>query len=234
MAPRTCLTVVLAAGEGTRMQSARPKVLHQAAGRALVGHAILAAKEAGANRLAVVIGPDHDEVAKEVRVYAADAQVFIQKQRHGTAHAVLSARGALEQPADDIVVLFADTPLVRPETLKRLRGALADGAAVAVTGFYPHDPEGYGRLIMEGDELAAIREDRDATPDEKKIGFCNAGIMALSGESALELLDGVSNANAKREFYLTDVVSLARAAGLKTAAIVAEEEEVQGVNTRLQ
>jgi bifunctional UDP-N-acetylglucosamine pyrophosphorylase/glucosamine-1-phosphate N-acetyltransferase len=234
MPPRTCLTLVLAAGEGTRMKSARPKVLHQAAGRSLVGHAISGAREAGADRLAVVVGPGREDVAEEVRAYAPDAQIFVQKDRQGTAHAVLQARTALQQPADDVLVLFADTPLVRPERLKQLRDALADGAAVAVTGFYPHDPEGYGRLILEDDELVAIREERDATLDEKKIGFCNAGIMALAGAQALELLDGVSNANAKREFYLTDVVSLARAAGLKTVAIVAEEEEVQGVNTRAQ
>jgi bifunctional UDP-N-acetylglucosamine pyrophosphorylase/glucosamine-1-phosphate N-acetyltransferase len=234
MAPRTCLTVVLAAGEGTRMKSARPKVLHQAAGRSLVGHAMLAAVEAGASRLAVVVGPGREDVADEVRAHARGAQIFVQKERLGTAHAVLAARGALEQAADDIVVLFADTPLVTPQTLMRLRGALADGAVIAVTGFYPHDPEGYGRLIVEDGELAAIREDRDATPDERKVGFCNAGLMAMAGPQALELLDGVSNANAKREFYLTDVVTLARAAGLKTVAIVAEEEEVQGVNTRGQ
>jgi bifunctional UDP-N-acetylglucosamine pyrophosphorylase / glucosamine-1-phosphate N-acetyltransferase len=234
MAPRTCLTVVLAAGEGTRMKSALPKVLHQAAGRSLVGHTVLAAREAGANRLAVVVGPDRNDVAEEVRSFNPDAQIFVQKERQGTAHAVLQARGALQQPADDIIILFADTPLVSPATLMQLRTALADGAAVAVTGFYPHDPEGYGRLVIDDGELVAIREDRDATLGERKIGFCNAGLMALAGSTALELLDGVSNANAKREFYLTDVVSLARAAGLKTVAIVAEEEEVQGVNTRAQ
>jgi bifunctional UDP-N-acetylglucosamine pyrophosphorylase/glucosamine-1-phosphate N-acetyltransferase len=216
------------------MKSARPKVLHEAAGRSLVGHALSSALAAGASRLAAVIGPDRDDVAKEVRIYAKEAQVFVQTERLGTAHAVLAARAALEQPADDVLVLFADTPLVRPETLTRLREALADGAAVAVLGFAATDPTGYGRLIADKGELIAIREERDADADELKIGFCNAGLMALSGEHALTLLQAVTNANAKREFYLTDVVALARGLGLKTVALEAEETEVQGVNTRAQ
>ncbi len=216
------------------MKSARPKVLHEAAGRSLVGHAISAAREAGANRLAAVIGPGRDDVAEEIGKYAPEAQVFVQTERLGTAHAVLAARGALEQPADDILVLFADTPLVRPDTLMRLRAALAEGAAVAVLGFQASDPAGYGRLIVENGSLVAIREDKDASADEKKIGFCNAGLMALSGAHALGLLDAVTNANAKREFYLTDVVGLARGAGLRTVALEAGEDEVQGVNTRAQ
>lgn len=234
MASRTCLTLVLAAGEGTRMKSARPKVLHEAAGRSLVGHALSSALAAGASRLAVVIGPDRSDVAEEVHRYATGAQVFVQTERRGTAHAVLAARSALEQPADDILVLFADTPLVRPETLSRMRAALADGAAVAVLGFSASDPTGYGRLIVRDGELVAIREERDAGPDERKIGFCNAGLMALSGEHALKLLTAVTNDNAKGEFYLTDVVGLARGLGLKTVALEADEAEVQGVNTRAQ
>lgn len=234
MASRTCLTLVLAAGEGTRMKSARPKVLHEAAGRSLVGHALSSALTAGASRLAVVVGPDRNDVATEVGRYAANAQIFVQTERLGTAHAVLAARSALEQPADDILVLFADTPLVRPETLLRMRAALNDGAAVAVLGFSASDPTGYGRLIVQDGALVAIREERDASADERKIGFCNAGLMALSGEHALSLLQAVTNANAKREFYLTDVVGLARGLGLKTVALEADEAEVQGVNTRAQ
>ena len=234
MAPRTCLTVVLAAGEGTRMKSDLPKVLHAAAGRTLVGHAIGAARNAGADRLAVVVGPGREDVAAEARKHAPEAQIFVQEDRRGTAHAVLQARAALEQPADDLLILFADTPLIEPDTLARMREALAEGASVAVLGFHPENAEGYGRLIVENGLLTAIREDRDASADERKIGFCNAGLMALAGKDALELLDGVSNTNAKREFYLTDVVGLARAAGWKTVALEADEAEVQGVNTRAQ
>ncbi len=234
MTSRTCLTLVLAAGEGTRMKSALPKVLHRTAGRTLVGHAISAAREAGAERLAVVVGPSREDVAAEAAEHAPEAQVFIQAERKGTAHAVLAARAALERPSDDILILFGDTPLIRAETLKRMRAALSDGATVAVLGFEPADPTGYGRLIVKDGELAAIREEKDASADEKKIGFCNAGLMAISGAHALELLDGVTNDNASREFYLTDIVGLAREAALKTVALMAEESEVQGVNTRAQ
>lgn len=234
MTSRTCLTLILAAGEGTRMKSALPKVLHRAAGRTLLGHAICAAREAGAGRLAIVVGPSHGDVAAEALYHAPEAQIFVQVERKGTAHAVLAARAALEQSSDDILVLFGDTPLIRAETLCRLRGAVAEDAAVAVLGFEPKSPSGYGRLIMKDGELVAIREEKDASEEEKEISLCNAGLMALSGGYALNLLDRVTNNNASGEFYLTDVVGLARASGLKAVALVADEAEVQGVNTRVQ
>lgn len=234
MADAKCLTIVLAAGEGTRMRSQLPKVLHKAAGRSLVGHALGAARAAGADRLAVVVGPGREDVAKEVRLHANDAQIFTQTERLGTAHAVLAASEALSAEADHILILFADTPLVRPETLSRMRAALASGADVAVLGFRATDPSGYGRLLVEGDRLAAIREDKDASEAERRVDLCNAGLMALAGAHALELLEAVSNDNAKGEFYLTDVVELANARGLSAVALEAEEAEVQGVNTRAQ
>ena len=153
---RTGLTIVLAAGEGTRMLSSRPKVLHTVAGRSLLGHALSAVLTAGNTVLAVVLGPEHDDVSDESRLFAPDAQVFVQTERRGTAHAVLAARAALEQGADDVLVIFGDTPLIRPETLAKLRSALAEGAAVAVLGFKPADPTGYGRLVTQGNELVAI------------------------------------------------------------------------------
>jgi bifunctional UDP-N-acetylglucosamine pyrophosphorylase / glucosamine-1-phosphate N-acetyltransferase len=115
-----------------------------------------------------------------------------------------------------------------------LRAALADGIAVAVLGFKPADPQGYGRLVMHGDELAAIREDRDATPEERKIGFCNGGLMALSGQHALAILKRIGNSNAKGEFYLTDAVAIAREMGLKAVAIETLEDDVRGINTKAQ
>lgn len=234
MATRTCLNLVLAAGEGTRMKSSRPKVLHKAAGRSLVAHVVHAALEAGGEKLAVVIGPEREDVASEIRGIAPQANIFVQTERKGTAHAVLAARSALQAGADDVLILFGDTPLIRAETLARLRGTLADGAAVAVLGFNAADPTGYGRLIVEGGTLIAIREERDASEAERAIRFCNAGLMAVSGQHALSLLDAVTDDNAKGEFYLTDIVSLARSAGLSTVALEADEEEVQGVNTRAQ
>ena len=231
---RSCLSIVLAAGEGTRMRSQTPKVLHQIAGRTLVGHVLNAVAAAGADRTAVVIGPDHDAVAAEVHRFAPGAAIFVQSERRGTAHAVLAAREALAVPVDDILIAFGDTPLIRPETLGRLRRALADGAAVAVLGFRAADPAGYGRLIVERDRLVAIREEKDASAAERKIDLCNAGLMALRGDVALALLDRVDDRNAKGEFYLTDVVAHAHAAGLRSMALEADEHEVLGVNTRAQ
>jgi bifunctional UDP-N-acetylglucosamine pyrophosphorylase/glucosamine-1-phosphate N-acetyltransferase len=131
-------------------------------------------------------------------------------------------------------VMFADTPLVRAETLAQLRGALAEGAAVAVLGFKPADPTGYGRLVMQGDELTAIKEDRDANDDERKINFVNGGLMALSGAHALTILERIGNANAKGEYYLTDAVAIARDMGLKAVAIETAEDDVLGINTKAQ
>ncbi|HYV69184.1 MAG TPA: NTP transferase domain-containing protein, partial [Pseudolabrys sp.] len=134
MPSRTCLAIILAAGEGTRMRSHLPKVLHALGGRSLLAHVILAARAAGSEDLAVVVGLDHDAVTADALKYAPKAQIFVQRERRGTAHAVLSVRGAIARGVDDVVVMFGDTPLVQAETLSRLRGALADGAAVAVLG----------------------------------------------------------------------------------------------------
>jgi bifunctional UDP-N-acetylglucosamine pyrophosphorylase / glucosamine-1-phosphate N-acetyltransferase len=131
-------------------------------------------------------------------------------------------------------VMFADTPLVRPQTLHGLREALRQGATVAVLGFRPKDPAGYGRLLTRGDELLAIREDRDASEQEKRIGFCNGGLMALAGDKALSLLDRIGNANAKGEYYLSDAVAIARDMGLKAVAIETEEDDMRGINTKAQ
>ncbi|HWK95723.1 MAG TPA: bifunctional UDP-N-acetylglucosamine diphosphorylase/glucosamine-1-phosphate N-acetyltransferase GlmU [Pseudolabrys sp.] len=231
---RSCLAIVLAAGEGTRMRSSLPKVLHQVGHRTLVAHVLAAAAKAGGAAIAVVVGPGRDDVAKEAKTVAPNASVFEQRDRLGTAHAVLAARDAIAKGADDILVMFADTPLVRPETLTRLRAAIAQGAAVTALGFRPQDPAGYGRLVMKGDELAAIVEDKDATPQERKITLCNGGLMALAGSTALQILDRIGNDNAKGEYYLTDAVAIARELGLKATVIETDEDDVRGINTKAQ
>ena len=238
MANPKCLAIVLAAGEGTRMRASLPKVLHEIGSRPLIAHVLAAAHAAGCNETAVVIGPGHDAVDALTRKLAPYAQIFRQNERLGTAHAVLMAREAIERGAQEdekeIVVMFADTPLVRPQTLERLRGALSNGAAVAVLGFHAADPAGYGRLLTKGDALIAIREERDASEDERAISFCNAGLMALSGKHALAILDKIGNANAKGEYYLTDAVAIARDMGLKAVAIETSEDDVRGINTKAQ
>lgn len=231
---RSCLAVVLAAGEGTRMKSARPKVLHEVGGRSMLGHVLATIAEAGAQSVAVVVGPGREDVAEAARRAHPGAEIFVQTERLGTAHAVLAARNALARGFDDVLVLFADTPLVTPQTLARLRAALAEGAALAALGFEPQDPTGYGRLLVEDGRLIAIREHKDASEAERRVGLCNAGLMALSGAQALKLLDAIGNANAQSEFYLTDAVETARAAGLKAVHVLADRDEVMGVNDRIQ
>jgi bifunctional UDP-N-acetylglucosamine pyrophosphorylase / glucosamine-1-phosphate N-acetyltransferase len=227
--PRSCLTIVLGAGEGTRMRSSRPKVLHAIAGRVLIRHVVEAVAPLG-GRVAVVIGPGGEAIGRQV----PDAEIFVQQDRRGTAHAVLAARAAITRGADDILVVFADTPLLSTATLRKLRGAIADGAAVAVLGFRASDPAGYGRLIVENGVLTAIREDKDASAAERAIDLCNGGVMALAGASALSILDQIGDRNAKHEFYLTDAVAIARKLGLKAVAIETGEDEVRGVNTQGQ
>jgi bifunctional UDP-N-acetylglucosamine pyrophosphorylase / glucosamine-1-phosphate N-acetyltransferase len=233
MSPRTCLTIVLAAGEGTRMRAARPKVLHAIAGRTLIAHVLGTVGEIAGNA-AVVVGPGQDQVAAEIARAMPAAEIFVQAERRGTAHAVLAARAAIARGADDILIAFADTPLVRAQTLQQLRGALARGAAVAVLGFRPKDPAGYGRLVTADGRLIAIREEKDAGAAERAITLCNAGLMALAGDQALAILDGIDDRNAKGEFYLTDAVAVARKLGRDAVALEIEEDEVRGINTQGQ
>jgi bifunctional UDP-N-acetylglucosamine pyrophosphorylase/glucosamine-1-phosphate N-acetyltransferase len=181
-----------------------------------------------------VVGPDREDVAAEARRVAPGVQTFVQTERRGTAHAVLAAREAIQQEVDDVLVIFGDTPLITPETLARLRGALSDGAAVAVLGFRPADPKGYGRLVTQGADLLSIVEDADATDAQRTITLCNGGLMALAGRQALAILERIGNANRKGEFYLTDAVSVARGMALKTVALEVSEDEVSGINTKAQ
>ena len=228
---RSCLTIVLAAGEGSRMKSGLPKVLHKVAGRSMLSHVLAAA---GGDSVAAVVGPDREDVAARARMDTPGADVFVQSQRLGTAHAVLAAREAIARGYDDLLVVFADTPLVRSQSLLALRAALADGASVAAMGFEARDPNGYGRLLMKANSLEAIREQKDASADELAVKACNAGIMALDGRRALELLDSIGSDNAQNEFYLTDAVKAARERALRCVAVMASEEDAMGVNDRVQ
>jgi len=232
MAARTCLAIVLAAGEGTRMRSARPKVLHTVAGRSLLRHVLTAVAGIEPAAVAVVIGPGQDDVAAEARRVLPHAASFVQHQRRGTAHAVLAAKAAIERQFDDILVVYADTPLLRPATLRLLRAPLADGAAVAVLGFRPADPAGYGRLVTSGGKLLKIVEEADAGADEKAVALCNAGMMALDGKSALNILERIGNRNRKSEFYLTEAVEIARGMNKSVVAVEVEEDDVRGINSK--
>jgi bifunctional UDP-N-acetylglucosamine pyrophosphorylase / glucosamine-1-phosphate N-acetyltransferase len=234
MTGRTSLTIVLAAGEGTRMQSSTPKVLHPVAGQSLLAHVLRAAPNGANASLAVVIGPNHQAVAEEVLRARPDAMTFIQHERRGTAHAVLAAGDAIKRGADDLLVVFGDTPLISADTLQRMRTPLKDGAALAVLGFRAADPTGYGRLVLQDDRLVAIREEADASEEEKANTLCNAGAMAFDGRRALEILKKIRKARNKNEYYLPDAAAIVREMGLQAAVIETSEDEVRGINTKAQ
>jgi bifunctional UDP-N-acetylglucosamine pyrophosphorylase/glucosamine-1-phosphate N-acetyltransferase len=230
---RTCLSIVLAAGEGVRMRSSRPKVLHPIGGAPLIAHVLAAVGEIG-GATAVVVGPNAEVLRDAVTQLMPGAEITVQRERRGTAHAVLAAKDAIARGYDDVLVLFADTPLVRAETLANLRAALADGAAVSVLGFRAANPTGYGRLITKDGALIAIREHKDASAAEREITLCNGGLMALAGYVALKILTKIGNQNAQGEYYLTDAVAIARDMGLKAVVLEAPEDEVHGVNSQAQ
>ncbi len=216
------------------MRSRLPKVLHPIAGRPLIAHVLEAAPSGKNDTIAVVVGPDHQAVVDEIKRSRPDAKTFVQRERLGTAHAVLAAREAIADGADDILVAFGDTPLIDAATFERLRTALKDGAALAVLGFRAADPTGYGRLLVEGGQLVAIREQADASEAERAVTLCNAGVMAFAGSTALKILDRIGNGNSKGEYYLTDAVTIVRELGLRAAVIETGEDEVRGINTTAQ
>lgn len=229
------LIVILAAGKGTRMKSALPKVLHKVAGRSMLGHVLALAGGVDRASIAVVVGPGMDEVRTEVARLAPAARVFVQENQSGTADAVLAARPALEAHVGDVIVLYADTPLIEPGTLSALGDALDAGSGVAVLGFEARDPTGYGRLITVGETtLLAIREHKDSSPEERKITLCNSGVLAFRLPDLVGVLTRIGNANSKGEYYLTDAVEIARADGARAAVVRCPEDEVLGVNSRSQ
>jgi bifunctional UDP-N-acetylglucosamine pyrophosphorylase/glucosamine-1-phosphate N-acetyltransferase len=231
---RRCLTIVLAAGEGVRMRSARPKVLHELAGRSMLAHVLSTVLEGAMGDIAVVVGPNGDRVAAEALKAAPEAKIAIQRERRGTGDAVLAARDQIERGYADILVVYADIPLIEPSTLTAMRTELASGAEVVALGFEAADPTGYGRLIERNGRLIAIREHKDASAEERASRLCNAGPMAFSGAAGLSLLTAVKPDNAQNEYYLTDIVEIANARGLRAKALVATEKEVRGVNARAQ
>ena len=224
--------VILAAGQGTRMKSALPKVLHQLANRPMIGHALAAAQALRPERVVAVIGPGMESVAAAV----APVPTVVQALQRGTGDAVRAARDALDGFTGDVLVLYGDTPLIMPATLSKL---LAERqrtkAAVAVIGMRPEAPDAYGRLVLGKDgTLEAIVEAKDACEAQREITLCNSGVMAIGSELLSPLLDAVGNSNAKHEYYLTDIVGIARSRGLSCAAIEAPFEEMMGVNSRAE
>ena len=235
MTNQPLLIVVLAAGKGVRMRSSVPMVLHAIAGRSMLAHALATARAAGADKLALVVAPGMEAVRAEAAKVAPDIEVFEQATQAGTGDALLAARPALERHRGDVIVLYADTPLVEAATLRRLVAALDAGAQIAALGFEAPDATGYGRLLLDAKgRVKAICEHNDASEEERRIGLCNAGAMAFRVPKLAELLSRIANSNVKREYYLTDVVAIAAAEGSITLPANCAPEEALGINSREQ
>jgi len=225
--------VVLAAGKGTRMKSALPKVLHPVAGEPILGHILRTLQKLGAAQLVVVVGAQQDNIATYAKSFGA--AIGIQDPPQGTGDAARSAMPALEGFAGDVMVLYGDNPLLTEETLGKLLAARAAGADLALMGFKPADPTPYGKLIqLPNGDLDAIVENRDASPEQKKIGFVNAGGFLLDAKLLRTLLGELSNTNAQNEYYLTDIVVGARKRSLRCVAVEVPAEDVLGINSRVE
>ncbi len=225
--------IVLAAGQGTRMNSDLPKVLHTLAGVPLFTHALAAARALEADKTILVVGHGGEAVANAANSYDPEIIVVEQEEQLGTGHAVKQARDALADFEGDVVVLYGDTPFVRPETL----GAMAKAREthdVVVLGFDAADPGRYGRLLMQGDSLERIVEFKDTSPAERQITLCNSGIKMAAAKVMFELLENVGNDNASGEYYLTDIVEVANRRGLSATAVTCDEAETLGINTRME
>lgn len=227
--------VILAAGKGTRMRSSLPKVMHEIGGRPMIDWSIDLARQSGCEKIIVVISADNETLDAHITKTLGKDAIVIQDPPLGTGHAVQSAQAALKGFEGDVVVLYGDTPLIPLEAIESLFGELDRGASIGVLGFEAKDPGAYGRLITSSNgELQAIVEAKEASDEELAISFCNSGVMAGSASVLFELLDQVDNNNSKGEYYLTDIVGLARKASKTCRAVACTETDVQGVNSRLE
>lgn len=227
--------IVLAAGQGTRMRSQLPKVLHRVGARAMIDWSLACADAFGADRRIVVVGPHAPQVRAHLEALPLPPELAVQETPLGTAHAVLAAKAALEGFEGDVAVLYGDTPLIQPQTLQRMAQLRAAEGGIVVLGFEAADPTGYGRLIRDAEgRVERIVEEKDATKEERAVTLSNSGVFLADAKVLLSLLSMVGNDNAKGEYYLTDIVGLGRSAGFFTRLVLCPETEVLGVNSRLE
>jgi len=224
--------IVLAAGQGTRMKSALPKVMHAIGGRPMLAHVLAVAKALGAARTVVVTAPGAHAVAQLAAEWGAEA--IVQERQLGTGHAVLVGEKPLAGFDGHLMVLFGDAPLLTEATLSRLTAGLGKNVDLSALGFRAANPAGYGRMMVENDSLIRIVEDKDASEDERRTDLCFAGMLAGRSAVIFDLLHGIDNRNAQSEFYLTDIIALARKRGLACAIVEGDEKEMLGVNSRAQ
>ena len=227
---RTAL-IILAAGKGTRMKSDLPKVLHPVAFAPLLEHAMASGAVLEPSRTVVVAGHGAEQVKAAAELFDPEAEVVVQSEQFGTAHAVAQAAPALDGFDGMALVLYGDTPFVQPETLSRMQDALATHDVV-VLGFEADDPARYGRLVLDGAELLRIVEFKDASEEERRITLCNSGVVACRSDLLFDLIAQVGNENASGEYYLTDIIGIARERGLSATAVTCDEAETMGVNSR--
>jgi len=225
--------IILAAGKGTRMNSDLPKVLHPIAGAPLLIHAMKSAALLEPEKSVIVVGHGADAVGPVATTYDPDATIVTQTDQNGTAHAVAVTRDALDGFTGDAVVLYGDTPFIRPETLEKMAAARAN-FDVVILGFTAADPGRYGRLVMAGNTLERIVEFADASDEERSITLCNSGVIMANSDTLHTLVAAVGNDNASGEYYLTDIVEIARNRGLSATSVTCDESETLGINSRAE
>ncbi|MES2678104.1 MAG: bifunctional UDP-N-acetylglucosamine diphosphorylase/glucosamine-1-phosphate N-acetyltransferase GlmU [Pseudomonadota bacterium] len=233
--------IILAAGKGTRMKSSQPKVLHKIANREMLNLVIDTAKEIKPDNISVVISSEMEKFAAQIAKQHPKTNLTfaIQKQQLGTANAVEAGMKSLKKVGDVVLVLYGDTPLIKAQTLKImvadiLKQQNAQGNTVCVLGFHCYEANKYGHLVIDKNQLIRIVEFKDATAQEKAITLCNSGVIAVNGAQIKNLLTKINNKNASGEFYLTDIVGVARKQGLSCGFIHTDENEVMGVNSRVE
>ncbi|MFI7618151.1 bifunctional UDP-N-acetylglucosamine diphosphorylase/glucosamine-1-phosphate N-acetyltransferase GlmU [Nonomuraea terrae] len=235
--PRPAAVIVLAAGEGTRMKSRTPKVLHELCGRALVDHMLASARDLGPEQLIVVVGHALERVTGHLSVTSPDARAVVQREQRGTGHAVRTVLEEVGTISGTVLVTYGDVPLLRTQTMAELleRHATEGNAVTVLTAEVP-DPTGYGRILRdEGGAVLAIVEEKDATAEQRAIKEMNSGIYAFDGDLLADAVKRVSTDNAQGEEYLTDVLGILRGDGHRVGACVAADfVEVEGVNDRVQ
>ena len=225
--------IILAAGKGTRMESDLPKVLHHLAGAPMLLHVMKSSATLEPERLVIIAGHGADAVGAVARDYSETAQVVLQSEQLGTGHAVSQAKSALADCTGDVIVLYGDTPFVRPETLQALLAARKT-ADIVLLGFQAANAGRYGRLVMQGSAVLRIVEYKDASEQERAITFCNSGVICAKADVLFSLLEAVGNDNASKEYYLTDIVQLANDRNLSVTAVHCDEAETMGINSRAE
>ena len=225
--------IILAAGKGTRMDSDLPKVLHHLAGAPMLLHVMKSSATLEPEQLVIIAGHGADAVSAVAHDYNETAQVVLQSEQLGTGHAVSQAKSALADYTGDVIVLYGDTPFVRPETLQALLAARKT-ADIVVLGFQAANAGRYGRLVMQGSAVSRIVEYKDASEQERAITFCNSGVICVKADVLFSLLEAVGNDNASKEYYLTDIVQLANDRNLSVAAVHCDEAETMGINSRAE